>query len=120
MGQRELLLKTAIQLATADLMSAEFGMGGYKPEDLKDLSGLLGGLRVSAGFGSQAFSSNSTGHLRSRESDDGRLGTGFRVDHARPPSRSGRTRDSCEAQHARGLRTAARNGPRHDRRGPSP
>jgi hypothetical protein len=28
---------------------------------------------VSAGFGSQAFSPDWTGHLRSRESDDGRL-----------------------------------------------
>ena len=41
--------RAVVQLATADLMSAEFGMGGYKPEDLKDLAGLLRGLRVSAG-----------------------------------------------------------------------
>ncbi len=41
--------REVVHLATADLMSAEFGMGGYKAEDLKDLSGLLRGLRVSAG-----------------------------------------------------------------------
>ena len=35
--------------ATADLMSAEFGMSGYQSGQLKDLSGLLRGLRVSAG-----------------------------------------------------------------------
>jgi hypothetical protein len=32
------------------------------------------GCRVSAGLGSQAFSSDSTGHLRSRESDAGTVG----------------------------------------------
>jgi DNA-binding MarR family transcriptional regulator len=41
--------RDAMQRATADLMAAEFGMGGYQPEELKNLSGLLRGLRVSAG-----------------------------------------------------------------------
>lgn len=35
--------------ATADLMKAEFGMGGYPPERLEDIFALLRGLRVSAG-----------------------------------------------------------------------
>jgi len=44
---------------------------------------------------------------------------GFKVDRARILSRSGRTWDSCEAQHARGLRTVAGSGRRRDWRGPS-
>jgi DNA-binding MarR family transcriptional regulator len=35
--------------ATADLMSAEFGMGGYDPVQLEELFDLLSGLRVAAG-----------------------------------------------------------------------
>jgi DNA-binding MarR family transcriptional regulator len=35
--------------ATGDLMAAEFGMGGYGPEQLDELFGLLRGLRVMAG-----------------------------------------------------------------------
>jgi DNA-binding MarR family transcriptional regulator len=35
--------------ATADLMSAEFGMGGYAGNQLEQLFGLLRGLRVTAG-----------------------------------------------------------------------
>jgi DNA-binding MarR family transcriptional regulator len=41
--------RAVMQRATADLMAAEFGMGGYQPDELTDLSGLLRGLRVSAG-----------------------------------------------------------------------
>ena len=41
--------RDVMQRATTDLMSAEFGMGGYKPGELKELSALLRGLRVSAG-----------------------------------------------------------------------
>ena len=41
--------REVMQRATTDLMSAEFGMGGYKPGELKELSALLRGLRVSAG-----------------------------------------------------------------------
>ena len=41
--------RNVMQRATADLMSAEFGMGGYRPGQLTELSGLLRGLRVSAG-----------------------------------------------------------------------
>ena len=35
--------------ATADLMAAEFGMGGYSPGQLEDISAVLRSLRVSAG-----------------------------------------------------------------------
>ncbi|HEY1643448.1 MAG TPA: MarR family transcriptional regulator [Streptosporangiaceae bacterium] len=35
--------------ATADLMTAEFGMGGYSPDQLEDISAVLRRLRVSAG-----------------------------------------------------------------------
>jgi DNA-binding MarR family transcriptional regulator len=35
--------------ATADLMAAEFGMGGYSPAELEDISAVLRSLRVSAG-----------------------------------------------------------------------
>jgi len=35
--------------ATADLMAAEFGMGGYSPAQLEDISTVLRSLRVSAG-----------------------------------------------------------------------
>jgi DNA-binding MarR family transcriptional regulator len=38
-----------MQRATADLMSAEFGMSGYRAEELDDLFGMLRGLRVAAG-----------------------------------------------------------------------
>jgi DNA-binding MarR family transcriptional regulator len=38
-----------MQAATDDLMKAEFGMGGYSPRQLEDMSGLLRGLRVTAG-----------------------------------------------------------------------
>ncbi len=38
-----------MQRATDDLMGAEFGMGGYRPEQLDDMFGLLRSLRVTAG-----------------------------------------------------------------------
>jgi DNA-binding MarR family transcriptional regulator len=41
--------RDVMQRATADLMAAEFGMGGYTQEQLLDMSGLLRGLRVTAG-----------------------------------------------------------------------
>jgi DNA-binding MarR family transcriptional regulator len=41
--------RAVMQRATADLMEAEFGMGGYTEEQLRDMFGLLRGLRVTAG-----------------------------------------------------------------------
>jgi DNA-binding MarR family transcriptional regulator len=41
--------RALVARATADLMDAEFGMRGYRPGDLEDISALLRGLRVSAG-----------------------------------------------------------------------
>jgi DNA-binding MarR family transcriptional regulator len=41
--------RDVMRQATADLMAAEFGMGGYSPEQLEDMSRLLRGLRVAAG-----------------------------------------------------------------------
>lgn len=41
--------RDVMQRATADLMSAEFGMAGYDAGQLEDLFGLLRGLRVAAG-----------------------------------------------------------------------
>jgi DNA-binding MarR family transcriptional regulator len=41
--------RAVMQRATADLMAAEFGMGGYTEEQLGDMFGLLRGLRVTAG-----------------------------------------------------------------------
>jgi DNA-binding MarR family transcriptional regulator len=41
--------RAVMQGATDDLMKAEFGMGGYSPEQLEDMFGLLRGLRVTAG-----------------------------------------------------------------------
>jgi DNA-binding MarR family transcriptional regulator len=41
--------REVMQRATADLMAAEFGMGGYSDAQLEDMSGLLRGLRVTAG-----------------------------------------------------------------------
>jgi DNA-binding MarR family transcriptional regulator len=41
--------REVMQRATADLMSAEFGMAGYDTGQLEDLFGLLRGLRVAAG-----------------------------------------------------------------------
>jgi len=38
-----------VRLATADLMAAEFGMGGYDSRDLEKLVSLLRDLRVAAG-----------------------------------------------------------------------
>jgi DNA-binding MarR family transcriptional regulator len=38
-----------MQRATADLMNAEFGMGGYTEAQLEDMFGLLRSLRVTAG-----------------------------------------------------------------------
>ena len=38
-----------MQRATADLMAAEFGMGAYSDAQLEDISGLLRGIRVTAG-----------------------------------------------------------------------
>jgi DNA-binding MarR family transcriptional regulator len=41
--------RDVIQRATADLMSAEFGMTGYGDDQLQELFDLLRGLRVAAG-----------------------------------------------------------------------
>jgi DNA-binding MarR family transcriptional regulator len=41
--------RQVMQRATADLMQAEFGMGGYTDAELQDVFGLLRGLRVTAG-----------------------------------------------------------------------
>lgn len=41
--------RAVMQRATDDLMKAEFGMGGYSPQQLEDMFGLLRGLRVTAG-----------------------------------------------------------------------
>jgi DNA-binding MarR family transcriptional regulator len=41
--------RDVIQRATADLMSAEFGMSGYEDDQLQDLFDLLRELRVTAG-----------------------------------------------------------------------
>jgi DNA-binding MarR family transcriptional regulator len=41
--------RAVMQRATADLMAAEFGMGGYTEGQLQDMSSLLRGLRVTAG-----------------------------------------------------------------------
>jgi DNA-binding MarR family transcriptional regulator len=41
--------RALMQRATADLMQAEFGMGGYTEEQLGDMFTLLRGLRVTAG-----------------------------------------------------------------------
>jgi DNA-binding MarR family transcriptional regulator len=41
--------RAVMQRATADLMKAEFGMGGYTEDQLQDMFSLLRGLRVTAG-----------------------------------------------------------------------
>jgi DNA-binding MarR family transcriptional regulator len=41
--------RVVMQRATADLMAAEFGMGGYTEGQLQDMFSLLRGLRVTAG-----------------------------------------------------------------------
>jgi DNA-binding MarR family transcriptional regulator len=41
--------RDVMRKATADLMAAEFGMGGYSAQQLEDMFGLLRGLRVTAG-----------------------------------------------------------------------
>ncbi len=41
--------RTVMQRATADLMQAEFGMGGYTEGQLQDMFSLLRDLRVTAG-----------------------------------------------------------------------
>ncbi len=41
--------REVMQRATADLMRAEFGLGGYSEAQLEDMFGLLRGLRVTAG-----------------------------------------------------------------------
>jgi DNA-binding MarR family transcriptional regulator len=41
--------RAVMQRATADLMAAEFGMGGYTEPQLQDMFSLLRGLRVAAG-----------------------------------------------------------------------
>ena len=41
--------REVMQRATADLMTAKFGMRGYGGDQLEDLFGLLRGLRVAAG-----------------------------------------------------------------------
>jgi DNA-binding MarR family transcriptional regulator len=41
--------RAVMQQATADLMAAEFGMGGYTDDQLQDMFSLLRGLRVTAG-----------------------------------------------------------------------
>ena len=41
--------RAVMQRATADLMTAEFGMSGYEPSQLEEIFGLLRRLRVAAG-----------------------------------------------------------------------
>jgi DNA-binding MarR family transcriptional regulator len=41
--------RAVMQRATEDLMAAEFGLGGYRPDQLEDMFALLRGLRVTAG-----------------------------------------------------------------------
>jgi DNA-binding MarR family transcriptional regulator len=41
--------REVMQRATDDLMRSEFGMGGYSPEQLQDMFGMLRSLRVTAG-----------------------------------------------------------------------
>jgi DNA-binding MarR family transcriptional regulator len=41
--------REVMQRATDDLMRSEFGMGGYSPEQLEEMFGMLRGLRVTAG-----------------------------------------------------------------------
>jgi DNA-binding MarR family transcriptional regulator len=41
--------REVVAAATADLMAAEFGMGGYSDEQLEDISAILRRLRVAAG-----------------------------------------------------------------------
>jgi DNA-binding MarR family transcriptional regulator len=41
--------RAVMQRATTDLMTAEFGMGGYTEDQLQDVFSLLRGLRVTAG-----------------------------------------------------------------------
>jgi DNA-binding MarR family transcriptional regulator len=41
--------RDVVASATADLMAAEFGMGGYTDDQLEDMSAMLRRLRVSAG-----------------------------------------------------------------------
>jgi DNA-binding MarR family transcriptional regulator len=41
--------REVVERATADLMAADFGMGGYDEEQLEEMFGMLRGLRVMAG-----------------------------------------------------------------------
>jgi DNA-binding MarR family transcriptional regulator len=41
--------RAVVEHATADLMAADFGLGGYGDEQLEELFGMLRGLRVTAG-----------------------------------------------------------------------
>jgi len=41
--------REVVERATADLMAADFGMGGYGEEQLEEMFGMLRGLRVMAG-----------------------------------------------------------------------
>ena len=41
--------RAVMQRATTDLMEAEFGMGGYTEDQLRDIFSLLRGLRITAG-----------------------------------------------------------------------
>ena len=41
--------REVVKAATADLMAAEFGMGGYTDDQLEDISAMLRRLRISAG-----------------------------------------------------------------------
>jgi DNA-binding MarR family transcriptional regulator len=41
--------REAVARATADLMAADFGMGGYDAGELESISAILRGLRVAAG-----------------------------------------------------------------------
>ena len=49
--------REVVKAATADLMAAEFGMGGYSDDQLEDISAMLRRLRISAGD----FTPESTG-----------------------------------------------------------
>ena len=41
--------RAVVAQATRDLMTAEFGLGGYQPDQLQEIFDLLRGLRLNAG-----------------------------------------------------------------------
>jgi DNA-binding MarR family transcriptional regulator len=54
--------RAVVEKATRDLMAAEFGLGGYAPDELAEMFGLLRGLRVAAGDFRCAADVPVTGH----------------------------------------------------------